>query len=401
MTRRTKTWKRTPVVHRFALLTAVALVTAAMAGCGTDEADTDTEATAETEDAPDAAEAPATEEDGEEDGGEVPADSDESEEVSDEPEQLTLAISTGSTNYGPVWTALAANLFEENGLELEVLTGTGPGTQALLSSGQADVAMFTISFPLQVAIQGLDTSVIYTNGRNAIPPLATHSSITSIEELQDLDECRLASSERGTSFYAAAIHVMEYLDLDCEHIGVSDPGALGNGLASGQYDAAVHASAVIASPVAAGEANLLIDPQQADPELVEGLNAFQYPALVTFGLTENLEDKREAVTRFIRALYQGGQIIGDESAEDIADLILTEAPELFPGQTIEPFTVAWIDSKEAVPTDDERGYIPEELWPEVLDYVHGFGLDDFDPDNPDLNYHDRVDMSYWYDATGR
>lgn len=312
---------------------------------------------------------------------------------------LTVAIASGTTDYGPIWIAEANGLFKKNGVDVKLLTDTESGTASLISSGKADVALFTSAFPISLAKNGKKAKIIYTMSSNAVPALVSSPKIQTLDQLRELSSCNMNSPVKGSIFYAMAVKMVAYYKLPCSITPLSAVTSQVPAVSSGQADAAATIYSVAFPAVDAKKVNLLVNPLKMSSKDQKGLGADTYPALVAFGIDSNLSDKKDAVVKFIKALRTAGETIGSSSAADLAQLTVTKLKADFPGITEASAQASWEASKLVVPSDNKRGYISEAIWKTALAGYATWGLDNFDSGQSIYSYKNLVDMSYYDSAT--
>lgn len=313
---------------------------------------------------------------------------------------LNVVVATPNTQFGVVFVAQALGLFAKNGLTVN-LNPTGlAGTTALLTSGQDDIAFFTASAALLTAKQGIPTSVIYGAANNEIPMLVGPPGTTKIGQVQALNgKCNMAGLGAGTEYYELQLIARDRLNLHC---GISTFGvsyaAIIAAVASGRFQIGAVTPTFGYPAVAAGQVTALVDPLHPTKTIKKVFHPNAYPALLAYGLSQNLSQKKQAVVAFVKSLYQAGSYIGSHTAGQLAQLSVSKLGSVFPGATVEQMTLAWQTAKNVIPTGPRRGYVSPHLWKELLKNLTGWGLSDFHPSESVYAYGARANMNYWKTA---
>ena len=310
---------------------------------------------------------------------------------------LNVVVATPNAQFGVVFVAQALGLFAKNGLTVNLNPSGLAGTTALITSGQADIAFFTASAALTTAKQGIPTSIVYGAANNEIPMLIGAPGITKLGQVQALNgNCQLAGLAAGTEYYELQLIARDRLNLGCgiATFGVSY-AAIISSVASGRFQIGAVTPTFGYPAVTAKQVTALVDPLHPTPAIKKIFHPNAYPALVAYGLPQNLSQKRPAVSAFIKSLYQAGAYIGSHTAEQLAQLSVAKLGSVFPGSTVEQMTLAWQTAKNVIPTGPRRGYISPHLWKEMLKNLTGWGLSDFRANDPVFTYAARSGMNYW------
>ena len=321
----------------------------------------------------------------------------------EEVDPLKVTIGSRSEVYGATWIALGENLFEKHGVPVEVTSYDGIATGlAQLSADQIDLFFFTPLLGLNLANQGIPMSFIYRfsdiDYRTAA--FATAKDIATVDDLRALgSDCRVASTSVGTSFYRMALAFIEAYGLQCETVPQASGTLQVPALASGEVQGAVVIPTMAYQAAKDGIINLQYDPRSVTEE--EGTKVFSesYPHIVVFGKKAVLEEKREAVVRFVSALQEASQIIETSEPLDLANITV----KVEPWATTDPAASAesWAVIQKQVPLGEEAGRIAEDEWNNVLKGLVSWGVEGVDPADADISYDAVIDMSYFDEALAR
>lgn len=311
-------------------------------------------------------------------------------------ETLNLAIAAPVAAYGPVWIALAENLFEKNGVKVNVVSTnsltTGP---AMLVSGTADVLATTAFLGLRIGIEGKSLNFIYRlinmSGRgNAF---SAKPSIKSIDQIAAMGSaCRVVMAPIGSASWAIYQGIAAKYNLKCSVSHVGTIPLVVAGALSGQFDAAMLNPQDAYSAQEAGKLNILLDPIKMSDELANQLYPYQHPVSAVLGMRENLTSKRDAVTRFVKALRQGDEIIAKSTPQQLADILNKKLPESFGTTPVAALALQW-QIQKTIPPD---GAISEREWTNLIAAAPAlWGFANLDVNSPVLKYTNMVDMSFF------
>ena len=316
-----------------------------------------------------------------------------------------LKVTIGGTveQYAATWIALGDDIFQKHGVEVEVTNFDGVAAGlAQLAADQIDLFFFTPALGLNLANNGVEISYIYrfSDLDFRYGAFATIPSIHSFDELKAMGSgCRLAAPSVGTSLYALALAFQKAYGLTCEIV----PQASGNlqipSLASGEVQAAVAIPTMAYTAEQSGVVNILHDPRTVSEADGEKVFADRYPHMIVFGKKAVLEEKREAVVRFVSALQEASGVLASSTPEQLTQIALKV--ETF--ATTDPVLSAetWKIVKTQVPTGPDPGRISEDEWNKTLQGLVTWGVEGLDPADPDISYDAVVDMSYFDEAAER
>jgi NitT/TauT family transport system substrate-binding protein len=304
---------------------------------------------------------------------------------------LTVGTAAPLTNFSDIYVAEANGYFEQAGVDVTIESGVGANGLNSVVSGQLDLLMFGTGQALIPASRGIETTIVYNQigaGEGAAVAVAIDSPYKTPE---DLAGKRVAVLAVGGSSYGWGQYFSSYTEEQggapydiIQSASVSDQV---NGILSGHFDAMVSTAALLTSQVADGQVRLLVDP--GEPDAAQYIPD-QYVETCTFGIADNLDEKREAVVRFVAAMQAADKWMRDASPEDIAAAL--KSSPAFDGQSLETVAAgAEYDKPFFAPS---LGVISDDLWASTLDQLEYWGLPDVDLKDDLFSYENRVDMSY-------
>ena len=115
-----------------------------------------------------------------------------------------------------------------------------------------------------------------------------------------------------------------------------------------------------------------------------------------WGMKDNLQKKRPAMEKLMRALKRVEQYIKTTSNEAVAAEVIKH-PDF---KTYKPDAIARQVEAEKTFWYPDSGYVRQSNWANALTY-YKYGLPFIDHANKLYSYEERVDMSYWIAAFGQ
>lgn len=315
------------------------------------------------------------------------------------PEKLTLAISSSSMVYGPIWLAMAENLFENNGVDLKVVSTnaltTGP---SMLVSGHADLLATTTFMGLRIAMEGKPLSIVMnlSNMGGRINAFVSRPAIKSMADLAAMgSNCKVIVLPAGTAGWAAYQGIAAKYNLKCSVGTAGTVPLVLAGVLSGQFDAATLNPQDAYAARDSGKGTLLIDPLNTPDALAQEIYSRQHSLTTVFGMKSTVQAKKEAVSRFVRALQQANQRIATMPSAELGE-VTRRLPEVFGPTPATALALQWELQKSLFPKGPDAGFISEPEWNAVLVAAPlSWGLANVNVQDPTLAYRSIVDMSYF------
>jgi ABC-type nitrate/sulfonate/bicarbonate transport system substrate-binding protein len=316
---------------------------------------------------------------------------------------LTIAVSATVGDFAPLYVAVAQNYFTQNNVKVELIPNALQNTLPFLTSGRADLAMYSATIALSAAQQGKATSIVLVTERQPGFALVGGKGVTSLDQLKGKSSCRYGVPQQGTSGYGVSATLRQKLGLKCEMVITPDPSTMVASLASGTMDAGVLLASNADTAKGRG-ATVLIDPRaQADRDTYFSAET---PTASVFGVTETVKSKRAGVVAFIRSMNQACEYIDGHSDDEVVASLI-KADSSF-ATTPTPTLVANFGSSQrpymckglAGPIMGDRvGFVSESAWKSALEDYKVYGISGFDPAAAVNSYKERIDMSYYDEAT--
>lgn len=214
---------------------------------------------------------------------------------------ITIAVPITDTPFSHPYIALARGFFQQAGVDVKTLDAVGGNVLTLLTSGQADLAMFGAGNALLPVAQGKETSIIYNPGGGGLTACVAVNAGSQFKTLADLSGKNIGTIGLNGSAYG----MVQLLSDSVKAKGGSpfttriypNPTSLVGALRAGQIDAAVGPEGWFDSSLLEGSLRLVLDPKQLSTR-VGTLGGYFIESSI-FGMTDNLKQKRDAVQRFL------------------------------------------------------------------------------------------------------
>jgi len=299
---------------------------------------------------------------------------------------LTVAEAAKEINFAASYVAQTKGYFDDAGVSVKLMDETGANTTTLIASGQADLGELGPGAPLLMTKQGKPTTIVYSQVDAAAAAYLVADKKTA--SIDDIKGKRLGTFSIGSGTYGFAVHYNDSLGLKADIVPFQNPSAMVQALIAGQAAAGTGNYTNYANEVKDGKLHLLIDPN--DPAQRDKYVGDPYPAGVTFGLQDTVKKKGDAITAFLTARTRALEWMRDSDADEVvAELRKSEA---FKAYSPDALKVALERGLEFCSPD--QGNIDQKTWDYALKQYGTWGLDGFDPSDPQYAYGERVDMSY-------
>ncbi|WP_344419821.1 ABC transporter substrate-binding protein [Pseudonocardia ailaonensis] len=303
---------------------------------------------------------------------------------------LTVALSALDASQAEGAVAEAKGYFKEVGLSVKFVN-SGSNVVAAVVSGQADIGAIGLPGPMLPAAQGKSTTILAEKSNGAaLAQVAGRPGVT------DVQQCKTVSTTGvGTGSYGLTKYFEKSFNTTWTIKTLSSGTDAVNLMATGQADCTVLPSSILAPALSSGKGTLLVDGATR-----KGLPAgfpTNLPSSVVFGLTDNLGQKKAAVTAFLTAYVRAVETM-NSSPDDAAKAIIT-----VPGWNTQSVGDVVTSLKAQQPARwPNRGVISEGDWQPLLSFIEASGVAlDGGATAPTWSFGKRVDMSYLDAALGK
>jgi ABC-type nitrate/sulfonate/bicarbonate transport system substrate-binding protein len=300
----------------------------------------------------------------------------------------TLVLVTGgaSANQMAPYLAELLGYAEEEGLSLSV-NSVDANVLNIVVGGQADVGEIGSGTALVPVKDGKDTAIIYGVG-----PGAGSGFMAGTDGIETFADCtRVATHKAGSAAYSAAAAYKKATNAGYEILEYGAPGDVVASVLAGHNDCAVSSSGILTPGLEKG-LHLIIDPE--DPATIPPNSVQGAVGVGLWGMKDNLEHKRSAVVKLMKAMVKVEAYLKKTDPEEVAKVLVTHSD-------FETNDVSQLARNVAAETGlmfPNSGEILEQEWPSTLSF-YSWGLPFVDPDDSLWSFENRVDMSYLSSAT--
>lgn len=203
--------------------------------------------------------------------------------------KLKIAYGNQTIDFMQLVVGQKAGIYAKNGLDVELVNGTGGKSPALLEAGQTDIAVSNAKTFLVPVAKGAKLSLLSVNLNRYTFKLVGKNSITSVKQLAGKT---LALSSPTGSVGVAGIKMLENAGLDVKSVKIvyiSNVAARLAALRGGSVDAMI-ASPPVASVLQGGGLHVIYD-----------LSAMRDITISSWAETSWAKDNVDTIKRYIRA----------------------------------------------------------------------------------------------------
>ena len=303
-------------------------------------------------------------------------------------DKITMMSAGPAISFSPIYLLELLGYAKEEGLDYSVKT-VFANTLNLVVAGDGDLAVIGLSSALVPAREGKETSIVYSLATG----LAT-GFLAGTEKVKSLKDCtRVSTSMAGSAVYSATIAYKTMTNSSYTVLQLGDPAQVVPSVLSGGSDCAVSALGIL-QPGLDNGMHLIVDPRV--PSTIPTGTIQDTIGTGFWGMKDNLQKKRTAVEKLMRAMKRVHQYIRTTPTSDVAALLVKHneykafKPDVALRQ-LEQEKLFWF------PND---GYFPASFWTPTLKYYQ-YGMQFIEPGNKIYSWDSRVDMSYWIVANGQ
>ena len=197
----------------------------------------------------------------------------------------------------------------------------------------------------------------------------------------------------GSAVYSATVAYKTLTGAAYNVLQLGDPAQIIPSVLSGGSDCAVSALGIL-QPGLDNGLHLVVDPRI--PSTIPAGTIQDTIGTGLWGMRDNLQKKRSAVVKLMRALKRVEQYIKTTSTAEVAALLVKhneyKAFKLdVATRQLEQEKLFWFPN---------GGYFPSVSWTPTLKYYQ-YGMTFIDPANKIYSWDSRVDMSFWVAANGQ
>ena len=307
---------------------------------------------------------------------------------------IKIAVTSLTAGNAVTYIAIAEGFFKEANVEVTTIDAAGPNLLNLVVSGQADLGQGSMTNALTATLQDKPMKVLFQYQGNAAGGfLAAKNEYTSLSQIK-----RVGAGGPGTSIFGYCNFFKAAAKATWECVPMESYTVRKAAFLSGQIDAVMDTYAQLFDMVEKGQAKAMIDVRK--PEVRRLYMKEDTGDAGIWGLTETLEKKREAVTRFMTGI--GKAVAWMDSHTDMEIALSLKKVKTFDALTAENLAGQEKNYREV--NHPNKGYITEAAWGVDLDGWALWGLGDAITSkikDPIFSYKQRVDMSFYEVGIGK
>src|SRR5688572_20978057 len=225
---------------------------------------------------------------------------------------IKIAVTSLTAGNKVTYIAIAEGFFKEANVEVTTIDAAGPNLLNLVVSGQADLGQGSMTNVLTATLQDKPMKVLFQYQGNAAGGfLAAKNEYTSLSQIK-----RVGAGGPGTSIFGYCNFFKAAAKATWECVPMESYTVRKAAFLSGQIDAVMDVYAQLYDMVEKGQAKPMIDVRK--PEVRRLYMKEDTGDAGIWGLTETLEKKREAVTRFMTGIGKAVAWIDSHSDLEIA-----------------------------------------------------------------------------------
>jgi NitT/TauT family transport system substrate-binding protein len=306
--------------------------------------------------------------------------------------ELTLGVPVTDPTFAYPYIAQVEGFFDKAGVKVNFINATGTlNSIGLLTSGRDDVMLQGPSNALVPSAQGKPANVIYVlNGGGITVPFAVLNK-SSYKKPADLSGKTIGtigatgSALAMANIASAAVKKAAGAGFNVKVFG--DVATLNGALQSGQIDGAMGVEGWFDAGLQNGSYRLILDPRKlSDRNLF--LKGF-YPESSIIGMKDNLQNKKDAVVRFLEGIAMANEWIHSHTPADTANAL--RQVSIF--QALNPDALLSATTFQYNFLTPYEGYLSKQSWQAGFPLISNANLG-LDLSKPELQYGAIVDMSY-------
>jgi ABC-type nitrate/sulfonate/bicarbonate transport system substrate-binding protein len=292
------------------------------------------------------------------------------------------------TNLATVYLLETLGYAKDEGLDYSVKTALANALN-LVVSGDGDLAAVGPSAALVPVREGKETSIIFALGSGTAVGF-----VAGTQKIKSIADCtRVSTSQAGTSTYSIAMTYKAATNANFNVLGLGDANQILPSVLSGGSDCAITALGLLQGGLDQG-LHLVVDPRI--PSTIPPNTIQDTIGSAFWGMKDNLQKKRSAVEKLMRAMKRVEQYVKTAPLADVAAALIRH--EDFKAYKVD--VLAKQIELEKLFWFPDGGYIRSASWPGSLRFFQ-YGLPFIDPANKIYSWDSRVDMSYWVSVNGQ
>ncbi|WP_353095606.1 ABC transporter substrate-binding protein [Tissierella praeacuta] len=238
---------------------------------------------------------------------------------STELEKVVVSEPVRGILWGPVHLAKELGFFEEQGLDVEIVTVQGDAPTAPVLSGDAQFGLFGPEMILGLNEKGQGTKLLITTTDKYPYSFVSRDEYTSIEALKGTVVNGADSGSSPRQFVRAVLKSADLdPDSDANYINVPSSGTLA--AFENKDISATYASPESRQLLLDAGAKLLVDMYEPESHK-KVLDSETYEMYITFARDDYIEQNPETVQKYVNAVYKAILWTNEHSVEEIVEAI--------------------------------------------------------------------------------
>jgi len=239
---------------------------------------------------------------------------------------VTIAAGVRDPIYTHLYVAYKNGYLKEQGLEPKlVITGSGSRAAQLMVTGQADATIGNPEHVLVISNEGRATVMLAAfDQRNTFGNILVNSD-SGLKELSDLKNKPIGITATGGGAYYYARFLFQHSGLAPSEIKWINLGSVANlegAMRSKRVSAVVASLSMVETAKTQKYGYTLFDSR--DTDAWNKVFGGPMPSSVVYALADNVKKKPELYRRVVKAMIQADDFIKKNSAETIAEAIVSE-----------------------------------------------------------------------------
>lgn len=248
------------------------------------------------------------------------------EEKDKQLEKITLSEPVRAELWAPNYLAQTLGFYEDEGLEVEILSGQKGKAPTLVLTGESDMGLFGPELPMKLRQEDKNVKLIFTSTDKYPYVFVGAPDIKSTKDLKGKAVNGADPSSSPRAFVNTLIRKEGYEpNKDVNVISVIDHVSYLAAMESGELSGTYTCGAEKVKLMSEG-CNLIVNTY--DPQVHEEmLGSSSYEMYITFATEEFIKEKPEAVQKYVNAAYRALKWLNEHSPEEVTDELMKSFPE--------------------------------------------------------------------------
>jgi NitT/TauT family transport system substrate-binding protein len=240
--------------------------------------------------------------------------------------KITLSEPVRAELWAPNYLAQTLGFYEDEGLEVEILSGQKGKAPTLVLTREVDMGLFGPELPMKLRQEDKDVKLIFTSTDKYPYVFVGAPDIKSTKDLKGKAVNGADPSSSPRAFVNSLIRQEGYEpNKDVNVISVIDRVSYLAAMKSGELAGTYTCGAEKVKLMNEG-CNLIVDTYNPQTHK-EILGSSSYEMYITFATEEFIKENPEAVQKYVNAAYRALKWLNEHSAEEVTDELIKSFPE--------------------------------------------------------------------------